>query len=94
MDPTETPTRQPSAPEVSTESNTGIVPEDDIIEHTSNTGNANNGEDEEDLSPPLGLGTTAGRGDDERYDSSSSSDSSSSGSLVHSQRSIRKLKKV
>jgi len=40
-DPPETPTRQRSAPEVTTGSQTGIVPEDDIVEHTSDTGNAN-----------------------------------------------------
>jgi len=39
----ETPTRQRSAPEVSTGSQTGIVPEDDVVEHTSDTGNPNPG---------------------------------------------------
>jgi len=88
----QTPTRQRSAPDVSTGSQTGIVPENDILEHTSNTVNSNNGEDDEDLTPPLGQGSTAGRGDDDRYNSSSSSGSSSSGSSVYSQRSIRKPK--
>jgi len=52
-DPPETPTSQHSAPEVSTESQTGIVPEDDIVEYTSDAGNTINGEDDEDLTPPL-----------------------------------------
>jgi len=47
-----------------------------------------------DQTPSLGLGTTAGVGDDDRYDSSSSRGSSSSGSSVHSHRSARKVKKV
>jgi len=93
-DPPEMPTRQRSAPEVSTGSQTGIVPEDDIVERTSDTGNPNNGEDDHDQTPSLGLGATAGGGDDDVYDSSSSSRSSSSGSSVHSYRSIRKPKKV
>jgi len=93
-DPPETPTKQRSAPEVSTGSQTGIVPEDDIVQCTSDTGNPNNGEDDDDQTPPLGWGTTAGRGDDDGYDSSSSSGSSGSGSSVHSQRSIRKPKKI
>jgi len=92
-DPPETPTKQRSAPEVSTGSQTGIVPEDNIEERTSDTGNPNNGEDDEDQPPPLGRGTTAGGGDHDGYDSSSSSGSSSSGSSVHSHRSIRKPKK-
>jgi len=91
--PPETPTKQGSAPEVSTGSQTGIVPEDDIVERTSDTGNPNNGEDDEDQPPPSGLSTTAGGGDDDGYDSSSSSGSSSSGSSVHSHRGIRKSKK-
>jgi len=69
------------------------VPEDDIVERTSDTGNPNNGGDNEDQTPSLGRGTTAGGGDDDRYDSSSSSGSSSSGSSVHSHRTIRKPKK-
>jgi len=89
----ETPTRQCSAPEVSTGSSTGIVPEDDIVEHTSETGDVNNGEDD-DTTPPLGLGITTGGEDDDRDNSSSSSDDSSSGSLVHSPRSIRKRKQI
>jgi len=93
-DPPETPTKQCSAPEVSTGSQTGIVPEDDIVERTSETNNPNNGGDYDDQTPPLGRGTTAGGGDDYRYDSSSSSGSYSSGSLVHSHRSLRKPKKV
>jgi len=91
-DPPETPTKQRSASEVSTGSQTGIVPEDDIVEHTSDTGNPNNGEDDEDQTSPLGQGTTAGGGGNDGYDSSSSSGSSSSRSSVHSHRSIRKLK--
>jgi len=93
-DPPETPTKQRSAPEVSTGSQTGIVPEDNIVERTSETGNPNNGGDDDDLTPLLGRGTTASGGDDDGYDSSSSSGSSSSGSSVHSHRSIRKPKKV
>jgi len=92
-DPPETPTKQRSGPEVSTGSQTGIMPEDDIVERTSDTGNPNNGGDDDDQTPPLGRGTTASRGDDGGYDSSSSSESSSSGSSVHSHRSIRKPKK-
>ena len=53
------------------------MPEEDILEHTSDTSKANNGEDNEYLSPPLVRGTTVGGGDDDRYDSSSSSNSSS-----------------
>jgi len=93
-DPPEMPTKQRSAPEVSIGSHTGIVPEDDIVERTSDTGNPNNGGDDDDQIPSLGRGATAGGGDDDRYDSSSSSGSSSSGSSVHSHRSIRKPKKV
>jgi len=91
-DPPETPTKQRSAAEISTESQTGIMPEDDIMERTLDTGNPNNGEDDEDQTPPLGRGTRAGGGDDNGYDSSSSSGSSSSGSSVHNHRSIRKPK--
>jgi len=93
-DPPEMPTKQRSAPEVSTGSQSGIVPEDDIVERTSDTGNPNNGEDDEDLTPALGWGTAAGGGDDDRYDSSSCRGSSSSGSSFHSHRSICKAKKV
>jgi len=42
-DSPETTTKQCSAPEVSTGSQTGIVPEDNVLEHTSDTGNPNNG---------------------------------------------------
>ena len=70
------------------------MPEDDVVEHTSDTGNPNNGEDYEDQTTALGLGPTAGGGDDDRYDVSSSSGSSSSGLSVHSQKSIRKPKKI
>jgi len=90
----ETPTKQPSAPEVSRGYQTGIALEDDIVERTSDTGNPNNGEDDEDQTPHLGGGTTVGGGDDDGYDSSSSSSSSSSGSSVHSHRSIHKPKKL
>jgi len=90
--PPEKPTKQRSAPEVSTGSQNGIVPEDVIVECTSDTGNPNNGEDDEDQPPPLGRGTTAGGGDDDGYESSSSSGSSSSRSSVHSHRSIPKPK--
>jgi len=93
-DPPETPTKQSSAPDVSTGSRTGIVPEDDIVERTSETGNPNNGGYNDNQTPPLGRGITAGGGDDDGYDSSSSSGSSSSGSSVQSHRSIRKPKKV
>jgi len=91
--PPETPTKPCSTPEVSTGSQTGIVPEDDIVEDTSDTGHPSNGGDDDDQTPPLRRGTTAGGGDDDGYDSSSSSGSSSSGSSVHSHRSIRKPKK-
>jgi len=59
-DPAKMPTRQSSIPEVSTGCQTGIVPENNIVECTSNTGNPNNGEDEEDVTPSLGRGTNAG----------------------------------
>jgi len=49
-----TPTRPRPVPEVSTGSHTSIIPEDVIVEHTSDPGNANNGEDDDDLTPPLG----------------------------------------
>jgi len=93
-DPPETPTKQRFALEVSTGSQTGIMQEDDIVEHTSVTGNPNNGEDDEDQTSPLGRGTTAGGGDDDGYDSSSSSGSSSSASSVHSHQRIPKPNKV
>jgi len=93
-DPPETPNKQRSTSEVSTGSQTGIGPEDDIVEYTSDTGNPNHGEDDEDQTPPLGCGTTAGGGDNDGYDGSSGSGSSSSGTSVHSHRSIRKPKKV
>jgi len=91
--PPEMPTKQCSAPEGSTGSETGIVPEDDIVAHTSDTSNPNNGEHDENQPPTLGRGTTAGGGDDDGYDSSYSSGRSSSGSSVHSHQSIRKPKK-
>ena len=84
MDSPEMPTRQRSTQEISTGSQTGIVPEDYIMEHTSDPVNANNEEEDDNLTPPLGLGTTAGGGDDNGDDSSSSSIESSSGSSVHS----------
>jgi len=68
--------------------------EDEVVEHTSDTGNPNNGQDDDDQTPPLRRCTTAGGGDNNGYDSSSSSGSSSSGSSVYSHRSIRKPKKV
>jgi len=64
-DPPETLTKQRSAPEVSTGSQTSIVPEDDIVEHTSEAGKTKNGEGEDDQTPPLGGGTTTGGGDDD-----------------------------
>jgi len=64
------------------------------MEHTSDTGNPNIGEDDEDLTSPLGQATTVGGVDDNGYDSSSSNHSSGSRSSIHSQRSIGKLKKV
>jgi len=70
------------------------VPGHDIVERTSDTGNPNNGEGDEDQRPPLRRGTTAGGGDDDGYGSSSSSGSSSSGSSVHSHSRIGKPKKV
>jgi len=36
------------------------MPEDDIAEPTSDTGNTNKGGDDDDLTPPVGQGTTAG----------------------------------
>jgi len=88
------PTKQRSTPEVNTGSQTGIVPEENIIECTSDVGNTNNGEGNDDQAPPLGRGTTVAGGDDDGYDSSSSSGSSSNGSLAHSQRRIRKTMNV
>jgi len=64
-DPPETSTRKSSAPQVSIRSQTGIVSEDNIVEHTSETAGAGNGEDDDDLIPPSVWGTTAGRGDDD-----------------------------
>jgi len=93
-DPRETPIKQRPTLEVNTGCQSGIVPEDDIVERTSDTGNPNIGEDDKDLTPPLGRGSTAGRGDDDEYDRSSNSGSSSSGSLVHSHKSMPKQKKV
>jgi len=93
-DPPETLTKQRSVPEFSTGYQTGIVPEDDIVECSSDSGNSNNEDDDEGLTPPLGRRTTAGGGYDDRYDSSSSNGSSTSGSSVHNHRSIRKLMKV
>jgi len=92
-DPPETPTKQRSAPEVSTGSQTSIVPEDVIVEHTSDTGNPNSGEDDKDQTPSLVRGITAGGGADDGYDSRSSSGGSRSGSSVHSHRSVHKPKK-
>jgi len=89
-----TPAKQRSAPEVSTGSQTSIMPEDDIVECTGDTGNPNNVEDDVDQTPPLGQGTTAGGGDDDGYDSSSRCGTTSSGLLVHSHRSMRIPKKV
>jgi len=43
------------------------MPEDEIVECTSDTGNPNNGEDDKDQTPSLGQGTTAGGGDDDGY---------------------------
>jgi len=43
------------------------------VERTSYTGDPNNGGYDNDLTPPLGRGTTPGGGDDDGYDSSSSS---------------------
>jgi len=64
------------------------------VERTSDTGNPNNGGDDNDQTAPLGRGPTAGGGDSDGYNSSSSSGSSISGSSVHSHRSIRKPKKI
>jgi len=63
----------------------GIVPEDEIVEHTSNTSNTNNGEDYDNLNPPTILGTKARRGENEGYNSWSSCENSSHRSLVHNQ---------
>ena len=70
------------------------MPEDDIVEPTSDTGNPNKGDDDEDQTTSLGRGTTAGGREDDGYDSSSSSGSSGSGSSVHSHKRIPKSKKV
>jgi len=78
-DPPKTPTKHRPVPEVSTGSQTGIMPEDDIVECTSEAGTTNNGDGDDDHAPPLGRGTTDGGGDDDGYDSSSSSCNSSSG---------------
>jgi len=93
-DPPMMPTRQRSTLEVSTGSQTGIVPEDEIVKRKSDTGIPHNGEDDEDQTSPLGWGITPGGRDDDGYDSSSSSGSSSSRSSVHSQRCIGKPKKI
>jgi len=60
-----TPTKQRFVPEVSIGSQTGFVPENDIVERTSDTGYQNNGGDDDDQTPPLGRCTTAGGGDDD-----------------------------
>jgi len=70
------------------------VQEDDVVEHTLDTGNPNNREGDEEQTPPLGRGTTAGGVDDNGYDSSSSSESSSSRSSVDRHRSICKPKTI
>jgi len=70
------------------------MPEDDIVEHASDTCNANNGEDDKDITPPSGRGTTTGGGDDKGDYSSYSSNDSRRGLSVHSQRSICKRKKI
>jgi len=77
--PPERQTRQRTAADVSTGSLTGNLPEDDIVEHSSDSGNANNGEHDDELSPPLGRGTIAGGGEGDGDDTSASSDDSSSG---------------
>jgi len=60
------PTGKRSTPQVSIVSQTGTLPERDIVERISDTGNPNNGEDNEYLTPSLGWGTTAGEGDNDR----------------------------
>lgn len=70
------------------------MPDVDIIDHTSETGNTNNVENDKDLTPPLAWVTTAGREDDNADNSSYSSDYYSRGSLVPSQRSIHKSKNI
>ena len=67
--------------------------QDNIVECTTEPGNTNNGEGDDDQTPPLGRGTTAAGEDDDGYDSRYSSGSSSSRSSVHSHKSIRKPKK-
>jgi len=57
--------------------------EDHIMEHTSDAGNPNNGEDEYDLNPCLGRGITASGGKEDRDDTRASSDASSSRLSVH-----------
>jgi len=83
-DPSEMPIRQCSASEVNTGSQTGLMPEDDIVEPTSIASNLNKGQDDIGLTPPLGVGTTAEGGDDNGDDCSSSSEVTSRGSSVHS----------
>jgi len=64
-DPPETPSKQLFTPEVSTGSQTGLLPEDDVVEHTSGTSNPNNAEDDDNHTSPLGRGTTAAGGDED-----------------------------
>ena len=64
------------------------------MEYNSDSGNVNYKEDSDDLTPPLGRGTTTGgRVDDVEYSSSCSIDSSRESS-VYRQRSINKANNV
>jgi len=71
-DSSKMPTRKRSSPEASTGSQTSIILEDDIVEHSSNPGNSNKGEHDNDLTHTLGWGIMVGGGEDDGVDSSSS----------------------
>jgi len=71
--PPKMPTREHSVIGVSTGSQTGIVLEDVIVEHTLEAGDKNNGKDYDNTIPPLGLVITAGGGNNDGNDSTSKS---------------------
>ncbi|HEY4152193.1 MAG TPA: hypothetical protein VGM38_02615, partial [Pseudolysinimonas sp.] len=92
--PPETPTRQHSAQEVSTETLTGILPEDDNAEHTSQLGQTGNEEEDDNFTPTEQRGATTGGGDDDGDNSSSSSDDSGTDSSAPSYKgNTKKVKK-
>ena len=93
--PLETSTKQQSAQEVSTKTQTEIVPEDDNLEHTSETGNNGDGEDNDFTSSWQPGATTGGGGDGGDNSSFTSSDDSGSDLSIPSQKgTIDKVKKV